>query len=562
MSVLLSGAVSGTTVENGGRLFVDFDGTASATTILSGGEEDVAGTDVGAVVSSGGIHDISGTASGATVDGIELVEYGGSAVSAVIDSGGVEYVSNGGTTVDVTINGGKVELQPGAIASGSITFTGLGGQLIIDDTVMPANTISGFVAGDSFDLTGVAFDSGGTAIVLSGNILEITESGSSYDLQLDPLQDFSTHTFQLRNDGFGDTLVIEDNTPCYCRGTRILTPDGELPVEDLKIGDKVVTASGKAQSIRWIGRRAYDGRFITGNRQVLPIRIDAGAFCPGIPSRELWVSPGHAMYLAGVLIQAEFLVNGMTIVQTDKVDEVEYFHIELDAHDIVYAEGALAETFTDCDNRLMFRNGAEYAALYPDDRRPSWAFCAPRLDAEDERLFPIRAALVARAEALGHRFEQDPDLHLLVDGKVLRPVSNIGDVCRFEIPAGAQAVWLASRSMAPAEVVPESRDLRKLGIPVERILMFDADMSIETWHSHAALSEGFHEDEETHRWTDGLGRLPAQWIGNFAGAFTLELRLFPSELRYRVAPVVREIAEVEVAAPKKKKRPAARRKRA
>jgi hypothetical protein len=206
---------------------------------------------------------------------------------------------------------------------------------------MPANTIAGFVAGDSLDLAGIAFDSGAADPVLDSttHVLSFTESGTPYTLQLDPAQDFTGHTFQLTDDGFGDTLLIQDNTPCYFRGTRILTPDGEVPVDQLKIGDKVVTMSGKAPPIRWIGRRAYDGRFITGNRAVLPIRIQAGAFCPGIPSRELWVSPGHAMYLAGVLIQAEYLVNGMTIVQADKVEAVEYFHIELDEHDIVYAEG-------------------------------------------------------------------------------------------------------------------------------------------------------------------------------------------------------------------------------
>jgi hypothetical protein len=394
--------------------------------------------------------------------------------------------------------------------------------------------------------------------------LDVTVTGiNNYDLQfqLDPYYDYSSDTFQLADDGSGGMLIIEDNTPCYCRGTRILTPDGEVPVETLRIGDKVVTMSGNAQPIRWIGRRAYDGRFITGNKAVLPIRIEAGAFCPGIPSRPLWVSPGHAVHLTGVLIQAELLVNGMTIVQADKVEGVEYFHIELDEHDIVYAEGALAETFIDCDNRLMFRNGAEYAALYPGDQRPAWAFCAPRLEAEDERLFPIRAALVARAEELGHRFDKEPDLHLLVDGEVLRPLSEIPDVYRFEIPAGARTVWLASRNAVPAEVLLESHDIRRLGVPVERLRMFDSDMLIDTGHGHAALYEGFHGDEETLRWTDGLGRIPDKWVGNFAGAFSLELLLSPSGLRYRVASPVPAAAVVSASA-QQKKPPAPRRKHA
>src|SRR5262245_27938575 len=77
-----------------------------------------------------------------------------------------------------------------------------------------------------------------------------------------------------------------------------------------------------------------------------------------VSGRELWVSPEHSLYLDGVLVQARDLVNGMTIAQADKVEAVEYFHIELDEHDIVFAEGAPAETFVDCDNRLMFGNGA------------------------------------------------------------------------------------------------------------------------------------------------------------------------------------------------------------
>jgi hypothetical protein len=99
--------------------------------------------------------------------------------------------------------------------------------------------------------------------------------------------------------------------------------------------------------------------------------------------------------------------------------------------------------------------------------------------------------------------------------------------------------------------------------------MFDADMSIDTGHSHAALCEGFHEDEETHRWTDGLGRIPDRWIGNFAVAFTLELLLSPSGLRYLLAPAVAEPAEAAAAladeppaAAPKKRRATARRNRA
>src|SRR5205085_7655665 len=148
---------------------------------------------------------------------------------------------------------------------------------------------------------------------------------------------------------------------CFRRGTLILTEAGEVPIEQLAMGDLVVTRSGKAMPIRWLGWRVYDGRFIAGNNAVLPIRIVAGALAEELPARDLWVSPEHALYIEGKLVAARLLVNGATIVQCDSVARLEYFHIELVAHDVIFAEGAPAETFVDCDNRPMFANGGEYA---------------------------------------------------------------------------------------------------------------------------------------------------------------------------------------------------------
>ena len=324
---------------------------------------------------------------------------------------------------------------------------------------------------------------------------------------------------------------------CYARGTLILTETGEVPVEDLKIGDTVVTFSGAPRPIRWIGTRAYDGRFVAGNREVLPIRVAAGALSEGVPARDLFVSPAHSLYFDDVLVPAEHLVNGVTIEQAQEVDWLEYFHIELDAHDVIFAEGAPAETYVDCDNRGMFQNGADFALLYPGDEPSHWQFCAPRLEWDSEELTPIRARLLERAAALTAARDSDPVLHLVADGKTIWPASADDRLYRFVVPAGSAAVWLVSRSTVPAEIAAESRDIRRLGVPVERIVASDGAMSVEVSHGHAALRDGFHPDEGSHRWTDGLARLPESWLGVLAGEVTLDVHLAPSSLDYRVEPV-------------------------
>ena len=106
------------------------------------------------------------------------------------------------------------------------------------------------------------------------------------------------------------TIALEGTAPCYCRGTLIATANGDVPVEALVIGDEVVTASSAKRPIKWIGRRSYGGRFFLGRSDVLPICIKAGALGDNAPTRDLWVSPHHAMYFkdgndGGVLIEAK-----------------------------------------------------------------------------------------------------------------------------------------------------------------------------------------------------------------------------------------------------------------
>jgi hypothetical protein len=142
---------------------------------------------------------------------------------------------------------------------------------------------------------------------------------------------------------------------CFLRGTQILTPAGEVPVERLAAGDAVMTLSGRARRVVWIGQ----GRVLAtrGRRNAAtPVIVRKGALAENVPSRDLRVTKAHGLYIDGVLIPVEFLVNHRSIVWNDHAQEVALYHIELESHDILLADGAPAESYRDDGNRWLFQN--------------------------------------------------------------------------------------------------------------------------------------------------------------------------------------------------------------
>jgi len=255
-----------------------------------------------------------------------------------------------------------------------ITFF-LGNTLTIQfGTGTAAFTVSG--------ITGPTTVTGPTGIAYSE--IKFTFSGAN-----------STGTFFL------DTLTAD--LVCFLEGTNIATPNGDKPVDELDAGDLITTADGSTTPIRWVGVQEVSPTFATPQRDY-PIRIRANALQDGVPSRDLYVTGEHALFVDGLLINAGALVNGTSITRVADMgrETFRYYHIETDAHDLVLAENTPAETFVDYVTRGRFQNHAEYEALYGDEAH------IPEMDVprvSTARLVPqeTRVRLAERAEALGHK---------------------------------------------------------------------------------------------------------------------------------------------------------------
>lgn len=165
-----------------------------------------------------------------------------------------------------------------------------------------------------------------------------------------------------QQDGDWNVANAAQELPCFVTGTRIATQSGQIAVERLAAGDTVLTASGAVATVRWIGRSIVSRVFADPVR-VLPVRIMRGALGENLPAADLYVSPGHALVLDGLLVEAVALVNGTTIVRdTDHELVFSYYHVELDNHDVLLAEGVAAESFLDGIEELAFVNLADRPA--------------------------------------------------------------------------------------------------------------------------------------------------------------------------------------------------------
>ncbi|MGJ8545310.1 MAG: cadherin-like domain-containing protein [Sulfitobacter sp.] len=271
----------------------------------------------------------------------------------------------GGHGNDSLIGGAGNDTLLGGI--GNDTMIG-GGDRDFFAEVNAGDVVDGSENGDDFDtldLTGSAPDGGRLEVEYAD---DNPENGTVYYYDAD-------------NNAAGELVFtnIENVIPCFTPGTKIATAKGEVSVENLQVGDRVITRDNGIQKIRWVGHKEMTGEDLAANPKLHPVLIRAGALGNDLPERDMMVSPNHRVLMASdktalYFEDREVLVAAKHLTDLDGVDAVEvsnttYIHVMFDQHEVILSDGTWTESFQPGDHSLAGvgdEQRAEILALFPE----------------------------------------------------------------------------------------------------------------------------------------------------------------------------------------------------
>lgn len=236
------------------------------------------------------------------------------------------------------------------------------GDALLNYTRTPSNDFLGTIE--------ISLDAGGTleVPVVRGLTSYVNPNVIEALIVIPPPLTLSDVTFPTTFDY--NSIDTTDFVTCFAAGTHIETDTGEVPVDQLSVGDLVRRLDGTLTPVRWIGRQTVVTLFRVPER-VQPIRVRAGALGDNLPRRDLVVTSDHGLYVDGFLINAGALVNGTTIAAVPLSElgtSYTVYHVETEKHEIILAEGAPTETYVDYTGRQVFDNYREYIEMYGEER--------------------------------------------------------------------------------------------------------------------------------------------------------------------------------------------------
>ncbi|WP_408735758.1 Hint domain-containing protein [Acetobacter malorum] len=459
----------------------------------------------------------------------QIIAAAGKASGSVLSAGGHQSISAGGSSVAAKVmSGGIEEILSGGVASASQISSG--GTAIL-------HTSTGLVGATLLDHGSIDFAYlGGTiknvTVTSSGLLTASSTNGSSTSIQL-------AGTYPSTEDSFvysGDTLTLV----CFLTGTMIRTPEGEVAVEELQIGDDVITFDWQqgrevVRPLTWVGRQKSCVRSELPDDQAgYPVRVRKGAIAEGVPHKDLLVTPEHCLFFEGKFVPVRMLVNQRSIFYDRTLTSYEFFHIETDEHSVIWSDGMLSESYLDTGNRKNFSQHGQIATLHQPSR--TWASDAgASLTTDRETVEPLFHRLEARSETMGLQIcaepasqTQDADLHVVTDkGAIIRKAREKNGQAVFMLPSGTKEVQLVSRTSRPCDTIgPFVDDRRDLGVLVGEVTVFDG-LTARKINDHLVTPDldGWDVIETgACRWTNGNARITLGDLQkNSLGLLTVEI---------------------------------------
>ncbi|WP_415920388.1 Ig-like domain-containing protein [Tateyamaria sp. SN6-1] len=301
-------------------------------------------------------------------DGDDVID-GGTGDDSLDGGAGNDSIT--GATGDDTIDGGDGnDTIDGGNGGTDVMFGGADRDLFVN--VSAGETVDGGGDGDDFDTLDLTGSTGPNSS-LQVTFTNPDDNGNGFD-------GFVTYFDNEGNEvGRLEFTDIEDVIPCFTPGTLIATPTGERRVEDLNVGDRVITRDNGIQEIRWVGQREMTGAELEAAPQFKPVLIRAGALGKGLPERDMLVSPQHRVLMSGektelyfdeseVLVAAKHLT-GMDGIDVVDVSATTYIHVMFEQHEVILSDGAWTESFQPGDMTLGAMGDAQRAeilALFPE----------------------------------------------------------------------------------------------------------------------------------------------------------------------------------------------------
>ena len=479
------------------------------------------------------------------IGGDTTVTMGVSAVSGLTLNvvGGTLSFSSG--LVASALQGSTINIsEGGTYASGSnlasvltgstINFGDGGGTLILNggSTLidLSGTSITNYdPSKDTIELQNTTEEITGYTISGSGSSRTITLYGGSSNVEIATYTVSLASGVTLANGTYSTSsssnnpleITYSDNNTyigvCFLEGTLLRMSSGDVEIENVQVGDKIIACTGaelQTRQITWVGQVHTTVRSeLPDDEAGYPVRILAGALGDTVPYKDLLVTSEHCLFLEGNFVPVRMLVNGASIYYDKSITSYNYYHVETRQHSIILANGAPTESYLDTGNRHIFKQVGNIVSI--GARQKSWTQAAAPLCVDRSIVEPLHVQIAQRAHALNipsieentRVLTEEASLHLYTNnGHIINPLRTQAGRVQFMIPSNVTSIRIRSCTARPFDVVgPYLDDRRRLGVLVGEITLFDSRQTIRiTQHFQESALSGWHTIESPMmRWTAG-----------------------------------------------------------